>query len=138
MGIADCRLQIAVVRTICYAYFHTSPLGATLAMNNSFQPPHSLCIVLPTWVGDACMATPTLRAIRQAFPDSKIVGVMRPVVRDVLEHAWGSAAPWLDEALLYSKKSGPETCSRWGLVGQIRRRGVDLSLIHISEPTRPY
>ncbi len=98
-------------------------------MNNSFQPPHSLCIVLPTWVGDACMATPTLRAIRQAFPDSKIVGVMRPVVRDVLEHAWGSAAPWLDEALLYSKKSGPETCSRWGLVGQIRRRGVDVGVL---------
>ena len=46
-----------------------------------------LALFLPNWVGDAVMATPALRAIRTEFPQAEIVGVMRPVIADVLAGA---------------------------------------------------
>ncbi|MDX2131903.1 MAG: glycosyltransferase family 9 protein [Planctomycetota bacterium] len=46
--------------------------------------PGRLLVVLPSWVGDVCMATPTLRAIRQAFPGILIGGLCRPGIDDLL------------------------------------------------------
>jgi heptosyltransferase II len=43
-----------------------------------------LAVFLPNWVGDAVMATPALRALRNHFADAKILGVMPPVIADVL------------------------------------------------------
>ena len=43
-----------------------------------------LAVFLPNWVGDAVMATPALRALRQRFSDAEILGVMPPVIADVL------------------------------------------------------
>ncbi|MEO8269586.1 MAG: glycosyltransferase family 9 protein [Aureliella sp.] len=75
------------------------------------------------------MATPTLRALRNAFPENRIVGVMRPVIRDVLEQAWGNDRPWIDESLLFNKKASPNVGSRWGLVRQIRGSGANVGLL---------
>lgn len=51
-------------------------------------PPHAaplrLLVVLPSWVGDAVMATPTLRALRDAFPGIFIGGLCRPGIDDLL------------------------------------------------------
>lgn len=55
-----------------------------------------LAVFLPNWVGDAVMATPALRALRTEFPHAKIVGVMRPVIADVLE-----GTGLIDRPLLY-------------------------------------
>ncbi|GJQ28740.1 MAG: ADP-heptose--LPS heptosyltransferase [Phycisphaerae bacterium] len=54
--------------------------------------PHRLLIVLPSWVGDAVMATPTLRAVRQAFPGIFIGGLCRPGIDEVL-----AGTPFFDE-----------------------------------------
>lgn len=54
--------------------------------------PERLLVVVPNWVGDVVMATPTLRAIRQRRPDAHIVATMRPYVAPVL-----AACPWVDE-----------------------------------------
>jgi len=51
----------------------------------------TLAVALPNWVGDAVMATPTLRALRARFLQERIVGVLRPYVRPVLE-----PNPWID------------------------------------------
>lgn len=75
------------------------------------------------------MATPTLRALRSAFPECKIVGVMRPVIQDVLEGAWGNERAWIDESLLFNKKAGDRAGSRWGLVRQIRQSGAKLAIL---------
>jgi heptosyltransferase II len=55
-----------------------------------------LAVFLPNWVGDAVMATPALRALRTEYRRAEIVGVMRPVIADVLE---GTGI--IDRALLY-------------------------------------
>lgn len=44
----------------------------------STRPPLRLLIILPSWVGDVVMATPTLRGVRQAFPGTFIGGLARP------------------------------------------------------------
>lgn len=43
-----------------------------------------LVVVMPTWVGDTVMATPSLRALRLALPKTEIVGLMRPEFVDLL------------------------------------------------------
>lgn len=43
-----------------------------------------LLVVLPSWVGDAVMATPTLRAIRAAHPGWFIAGLCRPGIDELM------------------------------------------------------
>ena len=45
--------------------------------------PRSILVVLPTWVGDFVMATPTLRAIRRRFGDAHITFLIEPNLRDL-------------------------------------------------------
>ena len=54
-----------------------------------------LAIVLPSWIGDVVMATPTLRALRNHFDSgTTITGIMRPYVAKVL-----AGTPWLDRTI---------------------------------------
>jgi lipopolysaccharide heptosyltransferase II len=54
----------------------------------------NLAVFLPNWIGDAVMATPALRALREHFRGDRLVGVARPYVAGVLE-----GADWFDELL---------------------------------------
>ncbi len=45
----------------------------------------NVAIFLPNWVGDAVMATPTLRAVRRYFgPAARIMGILRPQLVDLM------------------------------------------------------
>jgi len=73
-----------------------------------------LGIILPNWIGDVVMATPTLRALRKhVSTGGQIVGIMRPYVAKVL-----AGNPWLDETICYSKKKSDTALSG----SQLRRR----------------
>jgi heptosyltransferase-2 len=54
--------------------------------------PDSLLVVLPNWVGDVVMATPSLEAIRRRFPHAHITYLLRSNIRPLVEHS-----PWMDE-----------------------------------------
>ena len=43
-----------------------------------------IAIFLPNWIGDVVMATPAVRAVREAFPAAELVAVCKPYVADVL------------------------------------------------------
>ncbi len=75
------------------------------------------------------MATPTLRAVRAAYPHAHIIGVMRPVIRDVLDGAWQSDRPWIDETVLLTKKTTPKSVSKVGLISGLRQRHVDATIL---------
>lgn len=64
----------------------------------------SVLIVCPSWVGDTVMATPVLRAIRHAMPRSRLIGLMRPGLDELL-----AGTPWLDETIAATIKgfTGP-------------------------------
>jgi heptosyltransferase-2 len=62
----------------------------------------TLAVALPNWVGDAVMATPALRALRERFPQERVVAVARPTVRAVLD-----PNPWIN-AYMESCKSNSD------------------------------
>lgn len=73
---------------------------------------------MPTWVGDAVMATPTLRSLRAGFPDAQFIGVMRPVIADLL-----AGNRLLDEHLPLNKKQ------RLKLIFALRAAKLDVMVL---------
>lgn len=58
-----------------------------------------LAIICPSWVGDTVMATPVLRAARQARPAARIIAVCRPGLDRLL-----AGLPWMDEVIAFESK----------------------------------
>ena len=54
------------------------------AAQTPLRPPRHLLVRLPNPVGDTVMATPALRALRLALPESRITWVGRPAAQAVL------------------------------------------------------
>ena len=82
-------------------------------------------IFLPNWIGDAVMATPTLKALRQHYGDSaRLVGIMRPAVAQVL-----AGTPWLNERLIYDPNSSAAERRGWPLVRKLRRERLDAAVL---------
>ena len=55
-----------------------------------------ILVVQPNWIGDAVMATPTLRAIRELYPDAQISYLLRRYVKPVY-----TGMPWADKLITY-------------------------------------
>jgi heptosyltransferase II len=58
--------------------------------------PEKILIVQPNWVGDAVMATPALRAIRELYPQAHISYLMRRYVKSLY-----GGMPWADQLITY-------------------------------------
>ena len=58
-----------------------------------------IALFLPNWVGDVVMATPAVRAVREAFPAAELLTVCKPCVADVL-----AGAPWFAEVVPSDKR----------------------------------
>ncbi|MBX9622738.1 MAG: lipopolysaccharide heptosyltransferase II [Gemmataceae bacterium] len=82
-----------------------------------------IALFLPNWVGDVVMATPAVRAVRDAFPAAELVAVCRPYVADVL-----AGSPWFRDVVLFDK-SGPRDRRFWAVVGRLRRHRCDAALL---------
>jgi heptosyltransferase-2 len=80
----------------------------------------TIAVLLPNWVGDLAMATPALRALRGKFPQSKIVGVLKPYLADVL-----GGNPWLDELVLCNHQRWFGERAFWPTVGKLRGQRLD-------------
>ena len=88
--------------------------------------PSKILIVQPSWVGDAVMATPTLRAIRQLYPRAHIAYLMRRYVKPLY-----GGMPWVDQIITYRtgktrKKAGK---SLLDLSARLRRAKFDLAIL---------
>lgn len=82
-----------------------------------------VAIFLPNWVGDAVMATPALRVLREYFAGARIFGILKPYVAGVLE---GSA--WIDECVPLTS-DGPWS-QRWPIIAaRLRREQIDLAVL---------
>jgi heptosyltransferase II len=78
-------------------------------------------VFLPNWIGDAVMATPTLRALARRWgPGAELVGVMRPVMADLF-----AGTPWLSQNLLYDPRSKNPELRTWSLVKRLRAAKLD-------------
>jgi heptosyltransferase-2 len=82
----------------------------------------NLAVFLPNWIGDAVMATPALRALRQHFGDARIIGVLKPYVAGVLE-----GGDWFDEQLLHTGGSWRQSVP--AIAWQLRKRNIQLAVL---------
>ncbi len=72
-------------------------------MKNSAQHRQSerLLVVMPSWVGDAVMATPTLRALRKLYPQATIAALACAAVVPILD-----GCPWIDRIIPAGSRKG--------------------------------
>ena len=82
-----------------------------MADSPQYRQSDRLLVVMPSWVGDVAMATPTLRALRRLYPAARITALVRASVRPMLD-----PCPWIDRFVtVRARKKG---------VNGLRRRGV--------------
>src|SRR5579871_1746 len=82
----------------------------------------SIAVFLPNWVGDAVMATPALRALRNHFADERLIGVMKPYVADVF-----AGGDWFDE--IVPANSGAWSQGVLAVAWKLRLRRVELAVL---------
>src|SRR5512132_1049641 len=89
------------------------------------DPPASLLVRATNWLGDAVMTTPALAAVRQGFPDARIVLLARPPVAELFRHH-----PDVDEVMVYDLPGRHDgALGRLRLAGELRRRRFDGALL---------
>lgn len=71
-------------------------VAAPLYFRLLMSAPSKILVVQPSWVGDAVMATPTLRALRELYPAAHISYLMRRYVKPVY-----AGMPWADQLITY-------------------------------------
>ena len=81
-------------------------------------------VFLPNWVGDVVMATPSLRALRERFPDGRITYVGRPAALATLAGTQDA-----DGALADRSSQPPRVAGVLDLARRLRGQRVDLAVL---------
>ena len=119
MPVAEAPTRSACSRTklACLYEAYPKPVAAVPPMPR----PHRLLVVLPSWVGDAVMATPSLRLLRAMLPGAFIGALVRPGLDELL-----AGLETIDE--LHVERSvgvmGPKR-----VAGAVRPRRYDAALL---------
>ena len=108
---------------------HAEPAPSLIRRRPALAPgkPLRILVVQPSWVGDAVMATPTLRAIRELYPEAHISYLMRRYVKPLY-----AGMPWADQLITYrtgktKAKAGKGHSSIWP--PGCGRRKFDLAIL---------
>ena len=75
------------------------------------------------WIGDMVLLTPALRALKQAFPESRLALLLRPRVAALME-----SHPYVDAYIVDGKTEG-RCRSLTRLVRQVRDKSFDLAVV---------
>ena len=88
--------------------------------------PGKILVVQPSWVGDAVMATPTLRALREQYPQAHISFLLKRNLKPLYQ-----GMPWADKLITYrtgrtQKKAGKGLIE---LAARLRNAKFDLAVL---------
>src|SRR3954471_13638050 len=88
--------------------------------------PQKILIVQPSWVGDAVMATPTLRAFRELYPNAHISYLLRRYVKPIY-----AGMPWADQLVTYrtGKTRAKAGKGPFDLAARLRAGKFDLAIL---------
>lgn len=88
--------------------------------------PHKILVVQPNWVGDAVMATPMLRALRELYPDAHISYLLRRYVKPIY-----TGMPWADRLITYrtGKSAGKAGRGLIDLAARLRAGKFDTAIL---------
>ncbi len=84
------------------------------------QPIERMLVVMPTWLGDSIMATPTLRALRLHYPQARITALIGRNLRALLD-----PCPWVDRVVTTRTKREPMV----GLARRLSTGGFDAAVL---------
>ena len=82
-----------------------------------------IALFLPNWIGDVVMATPAIRAVRERFPEARLIAVCRPYVKALLD-----GSPWFDDIILHDKQ-GSWKLSGFGVIRRLRQERCDAAVL---------
>src|SRR3954452_221579 len=91
------------------------------------QAPYKILVVQPSWVGDAVMATPTLRALRELYPAAHISYLMRRYVKSIY-----AGMPWADQLITYRTGKTKAKAGKgqfFELAARLRSADFDLAIL---------
>ena len=83
-----------------------------------------IVVFCPSAVGDATMATPTFRAVRDGFPEASIACVVKPNTAAVLE-----GGPWFNETILFHPGSKNKNLRSAAVIRLLKYRRFDIALL---------
>jgi len=84
-----------------------------------------IAVIVPRWVGDACMATPLFRGLRAHFgAAARITGVMRPALIDLFDGVY-----WIDDAIPYDRHARVASLGFAAAAGKLRQMRPDVTLV---------
>lgn len=89
--------------------------------------PKKILVVQPSWVGDAVMATPTLRAIRELYPQAYVSYLMRRYVKPLYV-----GMPWADQLITYRTGKTKAKAGKgqfFDLAARLRAGRFDLAIL---------
>lgn len=76
------------------------------------------------FIGDVILATPTLRAIRGAFPKARITMMTMPLTASVAE-----MNPYVDEVMVYDKRGAQKgIVGMWRMAKLLRKKNFDMAI----------
>ncbi|MBT3201958.1 MAG: lipopolysaccharide heptosyltransferase II [Phycisphaerales bacterium] len=84
----------------------------------------NIVVFLPNWVGDVVMATPTLRALRENFPDAKITYFGRAIALDTL-----AGTDWADDFIYAAPKGKTKILGQCQVIAALRRGRFDMAFL---------
>lgn len=88
--------------------------------------PQKILVVQPSWVGDAVMATPTLRALRSHYPNAEIAYLLRRYVKPIY-----TGMPWADRLVTYrtGKTRAKAGKGLFDLAARLRSARFDMAIL---------
>ncbi len=88
--------------------------------------PQRILIVQPNWVGDAVLAVPALRALRELFPAAEISYLLRRYVKPIF-----TGMPWWDRLITYrtGKTKGKAGKGLVDLAARVRAGNFDMAVL---------
>lgn len=88
--------------------------------------PQNIMVIQPSWVGDAVMATPALRALRERFPSARISYLCRRYVKPVF-----TGLPYADRLITYRTGKSPRhgSDSIFEIASRLRKGKFDTALL---------
>lgn len=90
-----------------------------------FLPPKNIIVRMPNWIGDLIMATPILKDLKKAFPDSHLTVMCRSPLGDLL-----CEDPMINELFSFKKVSGfGRHCDRRNIIEKLRKGNYDLGVL---------
>ncbi|NUM33526.1 MAG: lipopolysaccharide heptosyltransferase II [Candidatus Brocadiae bacterium] len=88
---------------------------------NCMKSPNTILIRFPNWVGDVVMATPVAQCLKENYPQSKIIAIVRKYASQVLEDC-----PWLDDIIDCSDQ---KISSFWQTAQAVRALHPDMAIV---------